>query len=346
MKTIVCKNCGGTKEVEAWRNIEYCSRKCSAIYLKSLQFPKEKRICKNCNEEFDFSPTNGNGEKGIFCSSVCHHTYVKENPKYVSAICLNCKKEFPINSHIKNQKYCSPECSYKHKGIVKKSVLSNISIPPDFKRTMSLTDLKNKLLEKVKTTKSNRFPHELTLYKIDKDLYYNLMSYPFKGKKLNFQNRIYLSMFLLKDVPTCVLCGKEVSYSLPSQKWATTCSKSCRNKLQTNLLSPNFNRKACEVFKELDILLGSISGVDSRYALYGNGEQCVLNLYWLDYINSKEKIIIEWQERQHTRTLKSDAWKRKRVKELYPEYKYITIWEKEFNKGTETVESIYKKCNV
>ena len=58
---------------------------------------------------------------------------------------------------------------------------------------------------------------------------------------------------------------------------------------------PNFNKKACEVFKEFD----EINKTQGRYAMYGGGEFRIHKLgYSPDYINFDLKLIIEIDEKK------------------------------------------------
>ncbi len=330
MKTITCKYCGEPKEYEAWMKKEFCSRKCAALYNKRKIYPVEKRVCKNCSKEFDFSPSNSQGLKGIFCCQTCNLEYSKKNALSKMNVCEYCKKEFLVNSHIKNQKYCSPECFQKSRSQRDSYKIAKMSKPIVSNTDLSLQQIKTKVEMYLLDKGVKRIPHEHTFYSNNRELYNSILAYPFRGEDLSFQNRIYLSLHDLEEVPKCIICGKDVRYSYSSEKWGSTCSNTCKSKLQTINLSPSFNRSACEVFKKLDYDLDCVSGVDSRFGLYGNGELCVLDLYWLDYINYKYKIIIEWQERNHKYTKQRDAWKEKQIKLAYPDFKYITIWEKEY----------------
>lgn len=323
---IVCIYCGETFEAEPWKHLRFCSRKCAAFYNKRLKYPVEKRVCQGCGKEFEFSPTNSNGLTGKFCSQDCHVSFQKKNIKLDYKVCKMCGKGFTNTCKTPNKEYCSISCYNNNRKIANNRTIEGIIVPNDYKCSRSFEQISNTL--KSILSQLSRKPQQQVIHREYNELYNDIVTFPFKEKDLSFSDRFYLFLTSKEERPDCLICGKKTKYSKPQGKWGTTCSNACKNRLQTEQLAPNFNRGACEIFLQLDKELGSVSGVDSRYAMYGGGEICVLNAYWLDYINYKEKIIIEWHERNHAYTKKRDAWKRKQVMEQYPGYKYITIWEK------------------
>ena len=90
--------------------------------------------------------------------------------------------------------------------------------------------------------------------------------------------------------------------------------------------SPNYNRKACEWFREFDLK----NNTKGRYALYGDGEFLIKGLgYWVDYINFDKKLIIEWDEKAHLGEKKKmkDVIKEKEIRKLFPDFNFLRIQE-------------------
>ncbi len=105
------------------------------------------------------------------------------------------------------------------------------------------------------------------------------------------------------------------------------------NKMKENIkigaqLTPFYNRKACEYFKQFD----EVNNTEGQYATNG-GELCVLG-YWLDYVNHSMKIIIEWDEENHHyingKLREKDMIKQKEIEIHFPDYTFIRIREAEY----------------
>ena len=126
---VTCQECGKTCRVLQsqikWQRGKYCSKKClvkSRIGEKNHNWkPKIKRICQECQREFEVHPYRTKDNKGgKYCSRACSDTarskiYVGENhPGYKGRfpiICQTCKKTFYVTqSRASVAKYCSLEC--------------------------------------------------------------------------------------------------------------------------------------------------------------------------------------------------------------------------------------------
>jgi len=333
---IKCIYCDTEFEAEPWKHLRFCSRKCAALYNKRQKFPVEKRTCKECGKEFDYSPTNSKGLKGTFCSQGCHILSMKKNALNETKSCKNCGKEFVVTSHYKHKEYCSSNCFNTTRSEVIKKSVDSIIIPIGYTCKLSISEIRNSVKQIISNYGSI---HQQTFFKINPELYYDLMTFEFKESGISYYDRLNLAITGKDTIPNCVICGKKVKFSRFSKKWATTCSNYCKNKLQTARLSPNYNQKAVDIFFELDKKLGTKTGEESQFAGKGGGEICIDNTFWLDYINHKEKVIIEWQERNHLYTKQRDGLKKKLMKEIYPEYKYLTIWEVEWEDSD--IDNIY-----
>lgn len=90
---------------------------------------------------------------------------------------------------------------------------------------------------------------------------------------------------------------------------------------------PHYNSKACKFFKHFDEVLNT----QGQYATNG-GEYYIKGLgYWVDYINSDMKIIIEWDEESHYKNgelKEKDARREREIKEALPDYDIFRIREK------------------
>ncbi len=91
---------------------------------------------------------------------------------------------------------------------------------------------------------------------------------------------------------------------------------------------PNFNLKACELFKSHDERLNT----KGEYAVYGGGEHFVKELgYWLDYFNPELKLIIEYDEPKHydhKGNLKpKDVQRQAEIQALHPDFEFRRIKE-------------------
>ena len=92
---------------------------------------------------------------------------------------------------------------------------------------------------------------------------------------------------------------------------------------------PCYSRVACSVFKELDEKYKLEEY--SQYATHNGGEYRINELgYFLDYINHKTKMIIEWDDTSHFREGKRthhDMRRWREVREYFPDYLYISVEE-------------------
>lgn len=74
----------------------------------NLSWNRIKRVCLNCNKEFETTPKSTKR----FCSMACVREYIKKHR--IKRNCLNCGKEFyafPSNIKAGNDKFCSQKCS-------------------------------------------------------------------------------------------------------------------------------------------------------------------------------------------------------------------------------------------
>jgi len=145
--------------------------------------------------------------------------------------------------------------------------------------------------------------------------------------------------------------AKEISIKLSKwqkgkiyeQTMGSKIAKECRRKQRLKAIErinknygkccPNYNPKACEIFKQFD----EKNNTQGYYAMYGNGEHYIEELgYFLDYINFDKKLIIEVDEKHHfdkSGLLKSKDIKRQQeIKNLYPDFNFLRFEEKDINK--------------
>jgi len=91
---------------------------------------------------------------------------------------------------------------------------------------------------------------------------------------------------------------------------------------------PNYNKKACEYFRNFD----KENKTNGQHAENG-GEHYVKELgYYLDYINFDKKLIIEFNERRHYANGKLKEYDRIREKEIknyFKDFNFMHIHEKE-----------------
>ena len=78
---------------------------------------KIERICPNCGKRFFISESRLKYGRGKYCSKKCK--YESGNDGREEYVCAYCGKKFKrYSAHIKSQyQFCSPECSYKARGI-------------------------------------------------------------------------------------------------------------------------------------------------------------------------------------------------------------------------------------
>lgn len=94
---------------------------------------------------------------------------------------------------------------------------------------------------------------------------------------------------------------------------------------------PNYSSRACSIFEQLDKKFGFISSKDSFFAESGGGEYRIPQYgYFLDYINFKLKVIIEWEDRTHyendsKRTKKSQLREQEIKYQAMKDYIYLSI---------------------
>jgi transposase len=90
---------------------------------------------------------------------------------------------------------------------------------------------------------------------------------------------------------------------------------------------PFYNSKACKFFEHFDEVLNT----QGQYAING-GEYYIKELgYWVDYINSDWKIIIEWDEESHYKNgelKEKDVRREREIQEALPDYDIFRIREK------------------
>ena len=94
---------------------------------------------------------------------------------------------------------------------------------------------------------------------------------------------------------------------------------------------PFYNSTACEYFDWLDLHIFESSG---QYATNG-GEYHIKELgYWLDYINTDLKVIIEWDEESHYKNDElsdKDKIRQKEIESVFSDYDFIRIRESQLN---------------
>lgn len=91
--------------------------------------------------------------------------------------------------------------------------------------------------------------------------------------------------------------------------------------LLNNGIFPNYNSRACEFFKSFDEKYNT----QGQYATSPH-EYYIKELgYWPDYINFKEKIIMEWDEKHHEKQKEKDNIRQKEIEKFYPDFKFIRI---------------------
>ena len=112
-----CKTCNEPFKVHWYRrNIaKYCNKDCNPFMTPKIM---KKYECCFCNNIFKREPKSVRSDVH-FCSYRCKGDYQKTNNwKKKTGIykkCLDCKKEYYVNSSRKNiAKYCSYKCSYKN----------------------------------------------------------------------------------------------------------------------------------------------------------------------------------------------------------------------------------------
>ena len=110
-KIYECIFCG--KEIKGFKseNKKFCSHKCHGAYLRKTSEAKNKKICKQCGNDF-ISQLGGvvTARSGTFCSRVCRWDWERINNDakpiacsiWYCGICGVVMREF--------RKYCSPEC--------------------------------------------------------------------------------------------------------------------------------------------------------------------------------------------------------------------------------------------
>jgi len=104
----ICSYCG--KEYKHYsKDRKFCSCRCRDLHRK------KEFICDNCGLKFLDTPSKHDGLKGSFCSIKCYSESCN-----LKLICNNCNKEFITKNHLRNKKYCSLNCFYKHKKITNK----------------------------------------------------------------------------------------------------------------------------------------------------------------------------------------------------------------------------------
>jgi hypothetical protein len=155
-----------------------------------------------------------------------------------------------------------------------------------------------------------------------------------KISKSNIGKHIYSSDVIqkIKETRKLTYMYKPRSDQFKRQKRLETINRIIAN---NGVCFPNYNRSACEYFKQLDTHLKT----NGQYAVYGGGEHFIKNLgYFVDYINFDKKVIIEWYERRHflPEKIKRDKRREYEIKQTYPEFLFITIKETE----PKTVEDI------
>ncbi len=103
-------------------------------------------------------------------------------------------------------------------------------------------------------------------------------------------------------------------------------------------VSPNFNWKACEYFKQFD-------KNNNTKGFYGENEYYIKELgYWPDYINFNTKLIIEWDEENHyigDNLKEKDLQRQKEIQGHFPDFEFKRIrerdesdkWNKEMQTG-------------
>jgi hypothetical protein len=89
---------------------------------------------------------------------------------------------------------------------------------------------------------------------------------------------------------------------------------------------PNYNPRACEYFREFDI----VNGTKGQYAMYGGGEYQVKELgYFVDYFNADLNLIMEYDEPHHYddqgNLREKDVKRQREIQALYPDFEFRRI---------------------
>lgn len=142
---------------------KYCSVKC---HYKSPKCKTVTRICQNCGEQFQISPSRLKHGRGKNCSPKCQYASIKKAPpkaEHVIHKCLYCHKSFPVLVSylaIKQKgmgKYCSRKCmnSYRQ-GVTHPLYIKNkstLSYGPNWKaQRQKALERDNHICQECRTT--------------------------------------------------------------------------------------------------------------------------------------------------------------------------------------------------
>jgi len=115
MVKIKCRTCKKVFSLNNTRakSAKYCSKKCF--------FERNgKRVNKNClvcGKLFSIKPNDEKLKRGKYCSRKCAD---KGRHKQLIKVCLSCKRRFIVTPHLRHRKYCSYECYWKCKKVIRK----------------------------------------------------------------------------------------------------------------------------------------------------------------------------------------------------------------------------------
>ncbi|MGV9141480.1 MAG: HNH endonuclease [Promethearchaeota archaeon] len=113
-KSTRCNNCNDEFEYYPTEsNGKFCSKKC---YGKSKE-DKVEVECEYCDDVFKI--TSKKSEKRRFCSAECHKNYIKKHRNEVE--CHQCGEKFsrkPYSVKRSNKNFCSMECKNKYQSYI------------------------------------------------------------------------------------------------------------------------------------------------------------------------------------------------------------------------------------
>jgi very-short-patch-repair endonuclease len=114
-----------------------------------------------------------------------------------------------------------------------------------------------------------------------------------------------------------------------------------------NNIGMSYNKGSCMFFKDFEEKYNLPKG---RFAMFGSGEFLIKELgYLLDYFNEDLKLIIEWDENHHFdikgNLKEKDILREREIRNLFTNYIFIRIKEKDFliSKNPKVID--YNKCS-
>lgn len=108
----VCPTCKKVFKVKESSKKKFCSKQCASESYKT----KQPVTCLFCNKQII------KAQNKKFCDHYCWVMYIKNNPQLerFKKVCVTCGKEYEVHYYRYNDsKYCSRECHYNNKRIIK-----------------------------------------------------------------------------------------------------------------------------------------------------------------------------------------------------------------------------------